>query len=121
MLEQLFPAAAGQAPRFVGARMTVGTHVPFHRDASALDAGAAARASVLFAFGAPRVLSFCSLQRGPQDPRWQVQMRHRHGDALVLHGELTQRCTYGALNLGMPFAEFELRYAAPAAQCGAQQ
>ena len=115
MLDDILPAAGGEAPRFAGASMSIGTHVPFRRDASALDSGAAAaaRATVFFCLGVLRVLSFCALRRASEEELMQVQMRQRHGDAVVLRGDITRRCEHGALNLNIVVAEFELRYEMP--------
>jgi len=117
MLEHFLPALpSGEAPRFVGARMSVGTHVPFDRDLTMLDASAPRRARVLFCIGPARLLAIQSMQHSPADPSWQVLMRQRHGDALVLSVELMQRTMYGALNGGVMVAEIELNYELPAAQ-----
>ena len=51
LLERILPLAP--APRFIGARMVVGTHIPYQRHLTLLDAGAKNTARVLFYFGVP--------------------------------------------------------------------
>lgn len=121
LLEGFLPLAP--APRFLGARMTVCTKIPYYRDVTLLDDGALNMARVVFFFASPgtpqprvRVPSLLAMRLSPQHPRLQVDMPQQHGDALVLSGELLQRTLYGQLYLGAFGAEFQLDYAGQYAQ-----